>query len=320
MSIYKRILTNVLNTIGLARLKTLQTKEAEVSIWKKGVFVPGHYYSPLLNEKDIPETIHVNYCSEIPGVDLNEELQRNLLEKLKFFYNENLFPFSKNATSRYYFDNDFFGYSDAIFLNAIIREFKPKQIVEIGSGFSSAVMLETNEKYRNGEIKLQFIEPYPEERLLQLIGKDENCLVIKDFVQNVADEVWDSLEENDILFIDSSHVSKYNSDVNFLFFHVLPRLKPGVIIHIHDIFFAFEYPAEWLKQGRSWTEAYLLRAFLQYNKNFEIILFTSFLEGKHRVWFESNMPLCLKTHKTISVNGKVSIIKTTGQSIYIRRK
>jgi len=320
MSIYKRILTNVLNAAGLAPLKTLQKKEAETSIWRKGAFVPGHYYSPLLNEKDIPETIPVNYYDEIPGVDLNEGFQRNLLEKLKFFYSENLFPFSKNAASRYYFDNDYFGYSDAIFLNVIIRKYKPKQIVEIGSGFSSAVMLETNEKYRNGEMRLQFIEPYPEERLLQLIGKDENCLVVKDFVQNVADEIWDSLEEDDILFIDSSHVSKYCSDVNFLFFHVLPRLKPGVIIHIHDIFFPFGYPVEWLKQGRSWTEAYLLRAFLQYNKNFEIILFTSFLEGKYRTWFESNMPLCLKTHKTISVNGKVSIIKTTGQSIYIRRK
>lgn len=320
MSIYKRILKSVLKMIGLAPVKTLQTKEAEAAIWKKGAFVPGHYYSPLLNEKDIPETTRVNYCGQIPGVDLNEAFQKDLLEKLKTFYNPNLFPDTKNAASRYYFDNDFFGYSDAIFLSGIIRQFKPKQIVEIGSGFSSAVMLETNEKYRNGEIKLQFIEPYPEERLLQLIEKDENCLVIKDFVQNAADEVWDSLEENDILFIDSSHVSKYNSDVNFLFFHVLPRLKPGVIIHIHDIFFPFEYPVEWLKQGRSWTEAYLLRAFLQYNKDFEIILFTSFLEGKHRVWFESNMPLCLKTHKTISVDGKVNIISTTGQSIYIRKK
>jgi hypothetical protein len=86
------------------------------------------------------------------------------------------------------------------------------------------------------------------------------------------------------------------------------------------VFFPFEYPLEWLQQGRSWSEAYLLRAFLQFNKDFEIILFTSFLEGKHKDWFNTHMPLCLKVHKKIVVNGKESFIPTTGQSIYIRKK
>jgi predicted O-methyltransferase YrrM len=294
--------------------------ERELARWKKGIFPPGHYYSPLLMQKDIPEKILVDYNSGVPGVDLNEEYQVLLLDKLKSFYQEDLFPILKREPFRYYFDNDYFGYSDGIFLCSLIREFKPKKIIEIGSGFSSALMLDTNEIFFQKKMQLTFIEPYPEERLMNLIGATENCTIVKDFVQNVPPDIWDDLEENDILFIDSSHVSKYSSDVNHLFFNIIPNLKAGVIIHIHDIFFPFEYPVEWLKQERSWSETYLLRSFLQFNSHFEIILFTSFLEGKYRMWFEENMPLCLKTHKTITIDGKQEKILTTGQGIYIRRK
>ncbi|MES2648330.1 MAG: class I SAM-dependent methyltransferase [Bacteroidota bacterium] len=304
---------------SILKYKSLPAAQYELRVWKKGFVPPGHYYSAIPDEACINKGT-IDYKTIIPGVDLNEPFQLQLLEKLKLFYTPGLFPETKQENCRYYFDNDYFGYSDGICLHSLMMEYKPKRIVEIGSGFSSALMLETNDKYFNGQIELTFIEPYPEERLLQLIRESETNLVVKDFVQNTSDDIWDSLEENDILFIDSSHVSKYGSDVNHLFFYVLPRLKPGVIIHIHDVFFPFEYPFEWLKQGRSWTEAYLLRSFLQYNDHFEIILFPSLLEGKYRPWYELNMPLCLKTHKTIEVNGVMNTIETTGQSIYIRKR
>jgi len=283
-------------------------------------FFPGHYYSPNHNLSDLPEKVVIDYHADLPGIDLNEKAQLNTLSRLKELYRENIYSDSKQEGKRYYFDNDYFGYSDGIFLNGVIRDVKPKRIIEVGSGFSSSLMLDTNDEFMGGAIILKFIEPYPEERLLKLINENENCTIIKDFVQNVGSEIWNELQENDILFIDSSHVSKYHSDVNFLFFEVFPNLKPGVIIHIHDVFFPFEYPLEWLKQGRSWSEAYLLRAFLQYNNAFEIILFPSFLEGKHTDWFKANMPLCLKVHKKIVVDGKEVDINTTGQSIYIRKK
>ncbi len=292
----------------------------ELRKWKKGLWPPGHYYSPIVNEKDIPKAVSIDYEAFIQGVDLNEEFQLGLLDKLKTLYENGLFPDSKEDASRYYFDNDYFGYSDGITLHLLMRYFEPKKIVEVGSGFSSALMLDTNDRFFDGKIQLKFIEPYPEERLLSLTGKNDQYFIVKDFVQNVANDVWDALGENDILFIDSSHVSKYRSDVNFLFFNVFPRLKKGVIVHIHDVFFPFEYPLLWLQQGRFWNEAYLLHAFLQYNNAFEIILFSSFLEGKHREWYEVNMPLCLKEHKTIVLNGVAHPIRTTGQSIYLRRK
>jgi hypothetical protein len=101
---------------------------------------------------------------------------------------------------------------------------------------------------------------------------------------------WRLLKANDILFIDSTHVSKTNSDVNYLFFEILPRLQTGVLVHIHDIFFPFDYPREWILEGRSWNEAYLLRAFLQYNPRFEIVLFNDYLQTLHWDSFARLLP------------------------------
>jgi hypothetical protein len=113
-------------------------------------------------------------------------------------------------------------------------------------------------------------------------------------VQEVGLEKFKALRENDILFIDSSHVSKINSDVNYIFFTILPQLHPGVYIHFHDIFYPFEYPKEWIYEGRAWNEIYLLRAFLQHNAVFKIVFFNTFLEYFHAKRFQEDMPLCLK--------------------------
>ena len=110
-------------------------------------------------------------------------------------------------------------------------------------------------------------------------------------VQDVPVSVFESLEANDILFIDSSHVSKVASDVNWLVFTVLPVLERGVYVHIHDIFYPFEYRPDWVHQGRAWTEAYLIRAFLEFNDAFEMVLFSSYLRSFHRETVTSVMPL-----------------------------
>lgn len=99
------------------------------------------------------------------------------------------------------------------------------------------------------------------------------------------------MEANDILFIDSTHVSKVNSDVNRLFFEILPRLKSGVYIHLHDIFYPFTYPNQWLQEKRSWNEAYILHAFLQFNTNFKIIFFNTCLNYLYPDDFAKILPL-----------------------------
>jgi hypothetical protein len=79
-----------------------------------------------------------------------------------------------------------------------------------------------------------------------------------------------NLNENDILFIDSTHVSKFNSDVNCIIHNILPALSKGVYIHFHDVMYPFEYPKNWLIEGRAWNEQYILRAFLEFNTNFKL--------------------------------------------------
>lgn len=291
-----------------------------LDIWKQGLYPPGHYYSPLVSIESIPDVMTIDYNVAIPGVDLNEGSQLSLLDNLKAYYKKDLFPVRKKDGWRYYFDNLYFSYSDGIFLSALMQHYKPKRIIEVGSGWSSAVMLDTNEKFLNDACRLTFIEPFPEERLKVLVPQLNADILVQDFVQSVNTDFFKQLSTGDILFIDSSHVSKFRSDLNYLLFHVLPALNSGVIIHFHDIMFPFEYPPEWLKQGRSWNEAYLLRAFLQHNSSYEILLFTSYLEGKHSEWFRENMPLCLKKHELILLEDKQYLMDTTGQSLYIQKK
>ena len=123
-------------------------------------------------------------------------------------------------------------------------------------------------------------------------------LIQKD-VRTLDFAIFKQLKDSDILFIDSSHVSKFNSDLNYILFKILPQLNSGVLIHFHDIFDYFEYPMEWIKEGIYFNEAYLLRSFLMYNNDFEIAFFSDFMEKRHAAWYGKNMPLCLKATRTI---------------------
>jgi hypothetical protein len=160
--------------------------------------------------------------------------------------------------------------------------------------FSSAVILDTNQLFHSNSVQLTFIEPYPD-RLYSLLKENDTneAKVLVQEIQKTDVAQFDVLEANDILLIDSTHVSKTGSDVNFLLFQVLPRLKSGVLVHIHDVFHPFEYPKSFVYAGRNWNEDYLLRAFLMYNEAFKIKMFVDFLHVHHKDAF-SNMPLCYK--------------------------
>ncbi len=177
----------------------------------------------------------------------------------------------------------------------MLRHFKPKTIVEIGSGFSSAEMLDINDHFLGGQTSFHFIEPYPD-RLYSLLSPDDRarCTIHEKPVQFIDPKVFTQLRENDILFIDSSHVAKKQSDVNHLLFEVLPLLQKGVIVHIHDIFWPFDYPDRWIEGGRAWNEAYFFRAFLQYNPTFEVLFFNSFLLSRHRDLLAKHLPSAVK--------------------------
>jgi hypothetical protein len=261
-------------------------------------FPAGHYYSPVPSREEIARHEHEIFrpvSRQIPGIELREPEQLKLLESFKPFYDSMPFSSQKSGSLRYFFDNPSYSYSDAIFLYCMIRHAKPKRIIEVGSGYSSCVTLDTNELYFGNNIDVTFIEPFPD-LLINLLKQDDRqrTKLIQSKLQEVDIEVFSKLEANDILFVDSTHVCKVYSDVNRLFFEILPNLASGVLIHFHDIFYPFEYPREWVLENRAWNELYLLRAFLQYNTSFRIILFNTFLEHFFKDYFDANMPLCLR--------------------------
>jgi hypothetical protein len=265
--------------------------------FESGSFPPGHYHSPVPSIEEIradQERLFDLTNRELPGIDLDEAGQLELLERIAAFYPE--LPFEQHATPerRYYFENPVYSWADAIFLYGMIRWIAPKRIIEIGSGFSSAVMLDTNELFFDSSIKCTFIEPYPD-RLHQLLreGDFASTTVHQQRLQDVDTKVFSSLSAGDILFIDSSHVSKVGSDLNQIIFEILPALPAGVYIHFHDLFYPFEYPQEWIvEHGRIWNEAYLLRAFLECNPSFRIRIWNHYLAVIHKDRLQELMPLC----------------------------
>jgi len=259
-------------------------------------FPPGHYASPIPDFEDIlnrSEEIF-NKDIDIQGIDLNEEKQLELLRNLEPYVKE--FPYKSNKIVgyRYYYDNKMFQQTDGLFLYSLLRYLKPKNVIEIGSGFSSAIFLDVNNLHFKNETKLTFIEPYPDRLYSLLENTDKETVeIIIDRVQNVSLEKYYELNNGDILFLDTSHILKTGSDISFLLFNILPRLKKGVIIHIHDIFYPFEYPKEWIVQQKCYNEIYFVRSFLMNNDEFEILLFNSWVSCKHSDWINTNAPFCV---------------------------
>lgn len=281
------------------RLPYIRRLNKEALLFKTNAcYPPGHYYSPIVSVEDIKqrekEIWKTNRGESIIGIELNVKEQLELVNNLSIFYDEMPFSAFKNDNLRYYFENDFYSYTDGIILYSMIRYFKPERIIEIGSGFSSAILMDTNELFFNKRIDLLFIEPYPE-RLLSLMKEKDKMeyKISQTNVQLIPLDVFRSLEENDILFIDSSHVVKTGSDVNYILFEILPVLKKGVLIHFHDIFHPFEYPISWVLNGFNWNEDYFLKSFLMYNNEFKIKLFSNHLHKYHPHSFEK-MPLTYK--------------------------
>ena len=199
----------------------------------------------------------------MPGVDLRLGQQVALLDELGPALAR--WPYGDEAGRRglrYQTDNDFFGWTDSQLWYALLATRRPRRVVEVGSGWSTALLLDACD--REGlETTVTAIEPFPERlRSVMRDGDADRITVRQHKVQDMpADELAD-LHAGDVLFVDSTHVAKIGSDVNHLVFDVFPRLPPGVLVHVHDIAYPFEYPQEWVEEGRAWNEAYLLRAFL----------------------------------------------------------
>jgi hypothetical protein len=226
----------------------------------------------------------------LPGIDFNDAEQLSILGE--FSYNDELlkFPINKNNNViEYCYNVGAFRSGDAEYWYNIIRLFKPKRIIEIGSGSSTLMARNAINKNisESGEYHCEHIciEPY-EQHWLEEIG----VKVIRKKVEDVGLDIFETLNENDILFIDSSHIIRAQGDVLFEYLELLPTLNKGVIVHIHDIFTPRDYLDEWFGEN-FWNEQYLLEAFLTNNKEFRIIGATNYLSHKYSELFSSKCPI-----------------------------
>lgn len=231
-----------------------------------------HYESPYADLALIRKNKNQIYRNKEMNINFDIEGQINLLNQISEIpllnWNEN----EANNSFRYYYNNSWFGLSCAVALYGMIMLNKPKHIIEIGSGFSTSVMLDTNEHCFNNEIDIECIEPRPQ-RLKKLLKESDHILIHENDLQEMPLDLFGKLEQNDILFIDSSHVIKTGSDVSYELFEILPMLPKGVYIHFHDIFWPFEYPMHWLTEGRAYNEQYVLRALLTDSTKYKVTLF-----------------------------------------------
>ncbi len=200
-----------------------------------------------------------------------------------------------DPTRRYQLPSSSYDIGDATIYVCMLRHLCPERLIEVGSGSSSAVALDTFDQFFTKRPRITFIEPYP--ALLKSLLKREDWAsieIVASGVQEVAPSFFDDLQRNDLLFIDSTHIVKTGSDVVFELFEVLPRLRSGVVVHFHDVFYPFEYPCEWvIDRNYSWNELYALRAFLTGNRDWEILFFNDYFARAERMRVERDAPQIL---------------------------
>lgn len=258
-----------------------------------------HYYQPVPDILELEKRNAWDNVSKMRGIKFEPEKSIEFIKLLALKYsnecnwqnepllNQNLF----------HLHNGSFSYGCAAPLHCIIREYKPKRIIEIGSGNSSKVIASAIELniFDNHFTEYTIIDPYSS---LNQSNFPKSTNIIRQPVELMNLEIFELLEENDILFIDSSHVCKIGSDVNFEILEILPRLKKGVIIHFHDIPLPFEYSKTYATNSNFrvfWTESYLLQAFLICNNDFQIILPMSYLQKYYLEDLQNAFPHSTKT-------------------------
>ena len=259
----------------------------------KTEFPNGHFYSPYPSITEV-EKHAVGPTLDIPrsltGIETCEPRQWDLWDAFGLLAADSyLCDDLKMADARYTFQNGMFNRCDAATLHSFLRHHRPRQVIEIGSGFTSFVTLDTLEHHQTGLERFTLIEPYPQRLDQRLKERDlAFCDIRRTPLQEVDPALFTELRRGDLLFIDSTHVCKSGSDVLFEFCEILPRLADGVFIHFHDIFWPFEYPLKWYEKGRAWNETFLLRALLANSRDYHIVLHPHFLMGADRPRFASN--------------------------------
>jgi Methyltransferase domain len=263
----------------LKELDELRQKDS-----RQSHYPPGHYYSTIPEWNSVRSQVGKKIDDlRLWGINLNEEKQLGLIRSFGESLGDDFWAKGGRLLGpRYSWPNNYFHWTDAGLLTHIISHYRPRRIVEVGCGFSSAVVSDALVRSKLDLPAGRTLVDPSFTRLKSLIPSDEiaQLTLHEKVVQEVDVKEFLSLSAGDILIIDSSHITKHGSDVNFLIFDILPQLASGVVVHFHDIFVPFDYPPNWYQERRGYNEAFLVRAFLQFNSDFEIIAFADFL--RHR--------------------------------------
>ncbi len=202
------------------------------------------------------------------GLDLDDQKFARFLTEVcapfREFYTRWPIEPQQEGNDDFFLYNYWFESIDAEVLYCLVRHVKPKQIVEVGCGYSTRLM---RRAITDGNLttRLTCIDPEPRVEIQQYADA-QLARPVEELEPSVLADI---LGANDILFIDSSHTVKAGGDVPFLYLEVVPRLRPGVLIHAHDIFVPFDYPKEWLEWG--WNEQYVVNALLHDERGIEIV-------------------------------------------------
>lgn len=290
----ERVKTRVVLPILLSnplqsRLVALMAKTGigtEQALRHGAIPLPVHFYSPVPDIDDLRSRNVWAARSALGGVDFAPERQLALLHELGSAYGSECdWPAKPTEDGRFFSENGSFSFGCAASTHCLIRSYKPRRVIEIGSGRSSQVIaaaLAANEREQDAQAQYTIVDPYPSVLLGAIADPKPQVIAEKAEVIDMA--MFDALESSDILFVDSGHVVRTGSDVNYLILDVLPRLKPGCVVHFHDIGLPFEYPETYATNPSFrvlWTEAYLLQAFLAFNHSYEVLLGMAYLMSSH---------------------------------------
>lgn len=262
------------------------------NVWQAAGFtlLPNHYYSPI---PDLNQTSDEKLQKLLPleCMDMNISGQLQLIKHLSDYKSEYMSFIDRGPDYDGFRFGVSFGRVDAEFLYAMVRHLKPKNFIEIGSGMSTLIIAEACVKNESEGFHCNFhsIDPYPS----SVLNKPINGVtqLHKSMLEDIPLSFFEQLGDGDILFIDSSHVIRPGSDVEYEYFHLLPKISKGVYIHIHDIFLPEQYPLNWVKNEKIfWNEQYILAMFMFFNNSFQVSLANSFLCSNYSVELNLAIP------------------------------
>jgi hypothetical protein len=257
-------------------------------------FAPGHFYSPVPDPRELARDhrhgqVWPAQPRETPGIDWNDDVQLQWCERLaaqeRLAFDER--PPAGDDGVTYFMANSQYPGLDAWVLEGLLRHLRPRRLIDVGAGHSTRVIARVNRELLSGAMAVTSIDPHPAAGLADLPGAGDVRPVC---VQDAPLDVFAELGDGDVLFVDSSHVAKTGSDVVWLFQEVLPRLRSGVFVHLHDMFVPWDYPEPWVAEGRGWNELYVARAFLAFNDAFAVQLAVQHLLAHHRAALGRALP------------------------------